>query len=313
MVDNSSGGGLAPGLSDTQQMMFAFGDFRRPNPESASIVEQVVLAQLRSILHLATAVAAQRNSKILIIEDILYLMRKSPVKIQRLVKYLKAKDKVFEMSLLEKGEANTDKRMSNTKRCRNYLEVIDETGVILSACDQEYNDQLYHERLVRFDKMSKNMDERKYMEFCKARSVSFRGKYSQWFQAALQEVVDNLDIKLEKLTNDVICYLAYETLGQLMELCLVVRRDNTTFSGDFLARVQPIQSVNTSFPNVSLPIREKAESIKKSDFLGCPITPAEVREAVRRLEEGERTKTPFNARKRMRGIEVEPNMPLLAI
>jgi len=192
MVDNSSGGGLAPGLSDTQQMMFAFGDFRRPNPESASIVEQVVLAQLRSILHLATAVAAQRNSKILIIEDILYLMRKSPVKIQRLVKYLKAKDKVFEMSLLEKGEANTDKRMSNTKRCRNYLEVIDETGVILSACDQEYNDQLYHERLVRFDKMSKNMDERKYMEFCKARSVSFRGKYSQWFQAALQEVVDNL-------------------------------------------------------------------------------------------------------------------------
>jgi len=33
---------------------------------------------------------------------------------------------------------------------------------------------------------------------------------------SLQDVVDTLDIKLEKLTNDVICYLAYETLGKLL-------------------------------------------------------------------------------------------------
>ena len=36
------------------------------------------------------------------------------------------------------------------------------------------------------------MEEKKYLDFCKVRQVSFRGKYSQQFQAALQEVVDSL-------------------------------------------------------------------------------------------------------------------------
>lgn len=302
----------SPGLSHTQQMMFAFGDFRRPNPESAKLVEQVVLAQLRTIIHLAADIAHQRNTKILIIEDILFLMRKSPLKIQRLIKYLKSKDKSAELTLMEKGDVLTDKRPNSTQRCRAFLNKIDETGVLLAACDQEYYDDIYYERLTRFDKITKNMDERKYLEFHKARCVSFRGKYSQWFQEALQEVVDNLDIKLEKLTNDVICYLAYETLGQIVELCLLVRRDINALQ-DPMGVVCVGESVNTSFPNVSLPFREKTDNSKKSDFKGCPITPAEVQEAVRRLQLGERHRTMFNSRKRIRGIEPEPTVPLLAI
>jgi hypothetical protein len=125
--------------------------------------------------------------------------------------------------------------------------------------------------------------------------------------------VDTLDIKLEKLTNDVICYLAYETLGQLIELCLVVRRDASFNSVDMLNRLQPIQSVNTSFPNLAVPVRDKNEGIKNSDYSGCPLSPAEVREAVRRLEEGERTRTMFKGRKSMHGLVPDPNLPLLAI
>jgi hypothetical protein len=40
------------------------------------------------------------------------------------------------------------------------------------------------------------------------------------------------------------------------------------------------QSVNPLFPNVSLPVREKAvvgEPAKKSEYMGQPIAPAEVR------------------------------------
>jgi hypothetical protein len=40
------------------------------------------------------------------------------------------------------------------------------------------------------------------------------------------------------------------------------------------------QSVNPLFPNVSLPVREKAvvgEPAKKSEYTGQPIAPAEVR------------------------------------
>ena len=32
------------------------------------------------------------------------------------------------------------------------LDRIDETGTLLGACDQQYFDQMYHERLVRFGK-----------------------------------------------------------------------------------------------------------------------------------------------------------------
>ncbi|XP_023341029.1 transcription initiation protein SPT3 homolog [Eurytemora carolleeae] len=311
MDGNKSSAG-PPGLSDTQQMMYAFGDFRRPNPDSARIVEQVVLAQLRTIIHLATNLAENRGSKILIIEDILYLMRKSPIKIQRLIQYLKIKDKKDELSLLEKGET-WERQLKTTVRCRNFLEKIDETGVLLAACDKEHYDEVYHERLVRHDRITKNLDERKYLDFCKARRVSFRGKYSQWFQSSLQDVVDTLDIKLEKLTNDVICYLAYETLGQLIELCLVVRRDSSFNSVDKLNRLLPIQSINTAFPNLAVPVRDKNEGIKNSDYSGCPLTPAEVREAVRRLQDGERTRTMFGGRKSLHGLQPEPNVPLLAI
>jgi len=306
---------ISPGLSDTQQMMYAFGDFRKPNPETAAIVEEVVLAQLRTIIYLATGVAQERNSKILSIEDILYLMRKSPIKIQRLIKYLKAKDQGLELSLLEKGETIQDKRLNTTGRCRSYLDKIDETGTLLAACDQQYFDEMYHERLVRYDRMTRNLDERKYSEFCKARAVSFRGKYSQWFQKSLQEVVDTLGIKLEKLTNDVICYLAYETLGQLIEQCLVVRRDTTSNPSDPLNRLQPIQSVNPAFPAIALPARDKGDGTpgKKTDFTGAPISPAEVREVIRRLQDGARKQTLFNGRKRNRGMEMEPDVPLLAI
>jgi transcription initiation protein SPT3 len=315
-----SGAQPGQGLTDTQQMMYAFGDSRRPNIETAQIVEQIVLSQLRSILHLATAVAAQRNSDILIVEDILFLMRKNPIKIQRLIRYLRAKDKVNELSMLEKGEPTQDRRFHSVTRCRSFLSKIDDTGVLLAACDQEYSDENYLERLMRLDRMTRVMDEKRYREFCRAREVSFKGKYSQWFQNALQEVVDTLDIKLEKLTNDVICYLAYETLGQLIELCLVVRRDYVSNTGDSLSRLQPIQAVNPAYPSISLPVREKQTTAqqqqqKKSDFVGTAITPAEVREAVRRLQAGTRVKSFASSKfpRVMSALQLEPDLPLLAI
>ena len=37
--------------------------------------------------------------------------------------------------------------------------------------------------LFRMDRMTRVMDEKRYLEFCRARAVSFKGKYSQWFQS----------------------------------------------------------------------------------------------------------------------------------
>ena len=62
--------------------------------------------------------------------------------------------------------------------------------------------------------------------------------------AALQEVVDNLDIKLEKLTNDVICYLAYETVGKHVNISVVHLKNLRTLG---VKKMLSLFFINTSF------------------------------------------------------------------
>ena len=161
------------GLNDTQQMMYAFGDARRPNIETAKLskkanmiqefttyfnfnivlVESVVLVQMREIVHRAAEVSRTRNSKSLNLEAILFLMRNSPLKIQRLVKYLTAKDISRQTKAAVDGEVeNTSK---SSKRCKDFLETIDEGGKLLAACNEEYFDDLYLERLIRNDRVTR--------------------------------------------------------------------------------------------------------------------------------------------------------------
>ena len=106
---------IGPELSDTQRMMYAFGDSRRPKAETAKVLETVVLSQISGIvtqviasvlirfcpqpgfqmlnssflfqlrlsLFQAAKVAASRGSKTLGLEDLLFLMRHSPVKVKQ--------------------------------------------------------------------------------------------------------------------------------------------------------------------------------------------------------------------------------------
>jgi len=296
------------GLNDTQQMMYAFGDARRPNIETAKLIESVVLVQMTEIVHRAAEVSRTRNSKSLNLEAILFLMRNSPLKIQRLVKYLTAKDISRQTKAAVDGEPeNTSK---SSKRCKDFLETIDEGGKLLAACNEEYFDDLYLERLIRNDRVTRTMDDKKYEEFCKARAVGFRGSYSQKFQGQLEEVLNSVDLKVDKLCQEVLSYLAYETLGQLVEMSLLVRRDTC---GDPVARLVPLRSVNIEYPSVHLPLPPPAADKPDSagtELPGHPVTTAEVREVLRRLQQSQLSDRPL-----ARGTRNKPasNMPIIAI
>ena len=69
-----------------QSMLFAFGDSRSPKPETAALVEEICQQQMAEIVVRASEVASNRGSPSIGIEDLLFLMRRSPIKIQRLVK-----------------------------------------------------------------------------------------------------------------------------------------------------------------------------------------------------------------------------------
>ena len=304
-VKNSSSNKLLFGLSDTQQMMFAFGDSRRPNIETAKIVESVVLAQVTEIVHEAVKASHLRGFKMLQLESIVFLMRGSPLKIQRLIRYLSAREIAKKATKCSDGEIEENRKKTLMGWCKEFIETIDDTGALLAACNEQYFDEFYHERLVKNDKITKSMDEKRYEEFCKARVVSFRGSYSVKFQAALEELYGSLDLKVEKIAQEVISYLAYETLGQLVGMCLVLRRDAIR---DPVARVTAARAVNTEYPSIHIP--EAGGGDTKAELPGHPITPAEMREVVRRLQQTAYTGRPLSRGSRYRPVST---MPLIAI
>ena len=139
------------GLSDTQQMMFAFGDSRRPNIETAKIVEGVILAQVTEIVHEAVKASFLRGFKMVQLESILFLMRGSPLKIQRLIRYLSAKELARRATKVSDGEVEENKKKTFMRRCKDFIESIDDTGTLLAACNEQYFDEFYLERLLKND------------------------------------------------------------------------------------------------------------------------------------------------------------------
>ena len=107
----------------------------------------------------------------------------------------------------------------------------------------------------------------------------------------------------------------------MVELCLVVRRDGER---DPVVRAAATRSVNTEYPCVSIPlhvthscmyglfsqhtVQEGGEG--KWELTGHPVTPAELREVVRRLQAGLQ-----GARPLLGGTRTKPpsNLPLLAV
>ena len=99
-------------------------------------------------------------------------------------------------------------------------------------------------------KSNRNLLTNSDQEYCKARTVGFRGSYSVKFQNSLEEVITCLDLKVEKVCQEVLSYLAYETLGQLIEMCLILRRDTCR---DDISRHVPARAVNPEYPSIFFP------------------------------------------------------------
>lgn len=77
---------------EIRQMMHGFGDSSEPLFESAKIIEDVVLQQVKAIVRRACEIADRRagskKSNIINGEDLLFLLRKDKIKLQRIMKYL---------------------------------------------------------------------------------------------------------------------------------------------------------------------------------------------------------------------------------
>ncbi|KAK7474800.1 hypothetical protein BaRGS_00033981 [Batillaria attramentaria] len=271
---------------------YGFGDCRRSLHESAVLVEEIVHQQMASLLCQASDVAMTRGSRFVGLEDILFLLRKDKVKLRRLLRYLDLKD--FKMAALkgalpeeEEGEVDVKPQIMKRRRkvCYDFLASIDQTGELLALFDDPGVDLVKHERLVRAELMARGMDSQQYKEFCEARQANFSRRYkSQRFKDWLMAGV-NVDIKPNPQALEVVSYLAYETVAQVVDLALVVKQDQRAVESDPLARVtvpvrhnyHDLQS-STLYPNTAKPALGGMGSPARSPP-ATPTTPGSVQAA----------------------------------
>ncbi|XP_003426681.1 transcription initiation protein SPT3 homolog [Nasonia vitripennis] len=259
--------------AEVRQMMHGFGDHSEPLIETAKIIEEVVLNQMRAIIRKACEVADMRESQVVSAEDFLFLLRKDKIKLQRLVNYLKLKD--FKTSMYKSLETDTLDPLTDLHKTEDtsklpyikFLKHIDNTGELLN--DKDLVDHVKHKRCTRMEMMTRKMDETRYLEFSKARSVSFanknRHKFSDW-------IGSSGDFTISKSGYTVLGYLAYETVAQIIDLAFLVRQDQNKIQGDAIDRLR------LNYPN---PVTYKPYQYTKP-VMTKPLTPAEVNEALRR-------------------------------
>lgn len=105
-----------------------------------------------------------------------------------------------------------------------------------NSCKIIHNFFSYFQRADRF---SRTLDPQQYLEFTECRQVNFNkkaGKFKEWLDCA-----SLIDMKPNTPVMDVFSYLAYETVGQIVDLALLVKKDLE--EGDVLTQAMPPVSI----------------------------------------------------------------------
>ncbi|XP_033468910.1 transcription initiation protein SPT3 homolog isoform X2 [Epinephelus lanceolatus] len=250
-------------IPELQSMMFALGDVRRPLHETAALVEDIVHTQLITMLHQACEGAALRGSRVISAEDILFLMRRDKRKVARLLKYLQFRD--YKSKLLktledEEPQQEIDRSGaaggvggSNQRRQRlaqDFLVWMDQTGELLSLAERQEVDPVKQERLERLERQTRTMDQAQYSEFCESRQLSFAkkaSKFRDWLDCS------SLELKPNSISMEILSYLAYETVAQIVDLSLLVKQEMT-------AKSNPISHViSASYIHYNTPTEVKKD------------------------------------------------------
>jgi transcription initiation protein SPT3 len=261
-------------------MMFGFGDSHKPNPETVRLVESIVLKQLRTIVQEALKYSDGKNLKG---KELVFLMRHNKHKMRRFVQYLKNKQMKAALQSMNSTVIEIDKDPKPKGELMKFIEYIDETG---EFTDFSEIDEVKQARVLRADRISQVLDEKRYLEFCKARAASFCSKdITTRNSEKLRQWVDpRKEINFHSNAMIVLSYLAYQTVAEITDYALLVRMEgkcgpdplshlygsyytSTMFNGDY--RIGASGTTNLDYSRV---------------YSGQPpISVSEIKEVMRRV------------------------------
>ncbi|KAM3930524.1 transcription initiation protein SPT3 homolog [Leptodactylus fuscus] len=269
-------GKLTSFVPELQSMMFSLGDARRPLQETAVLVEDIVHTQLINLLQQAADVSQMRGARVISAEDLLFLMRRDKKKLKRLLKYMVFRDyksKVLkgieEDDLEEKLAANTNSN-KRQKLAQDFLNSIDQTGELLALMEDDEIDEVKQERMERADKQTRNMDSAQYAEFCESRQLSFSkkaSKFRDWLDCS------SMEIKPNAVAMEILAYLAYETVAQLVDLALLVKQDMSPKTSDPFSHAMSATYIQSHNPSESFFQNQPLKSNPDTPENTPPATP----------------------------------------
>ncbi|XP_073442628.1 transcription initiation protein SPT3 homolog isoform X3 [Dendrobates tinctorius] len=269
-------GKLTSFVPELQSMMFSLGDARRPLQETAVLVEDIVHTQLINLLQQAAEVSQMRGARVISAEDILFLMRRDKKKLKRLLKYMVFRDyksKVLkgidEDDLEEKMAANSNAN-KRQKLAQDFLNSIDQTGELLALMEDDEVDEVKQERMERAEKQTRNMDSAQYAEFCESRQLSFSkkaSKFRDWLDCS------SMEIKPNAVAMEILTYLAYETVAQLVDLALLVKQDMSPKTSDPFTHALSATYIQSHHPSETLFQNQPMKSNPDTPESTPPATP----------------------------------------
>ncbi|KAM5263554.1 transcription initiation protein SPT3 homolog isoform 3-T3 [Ctenodactylus gundi] len=283
--------------AELQSMLFSLGDARRPLHETAVLVEDVVHTQLINLQ--AAEVSQLRGARVISAEDLLFLMRKDKKKLRRLLRYMFLRDyksKIIkgmdEDELLEEKLSGSGSAHKRQKIDQDFLSSIDQTGELLAVLEDEEVDEVKQERMERAERQTRIMDSAQYAEYCESRQLSFykkASKFRDWLDC------NSMEIKPSAVAMEIVAYLAYETVAQLVDLALLVRQDMMAKAGDPFGHAISaafIQYQHSSESTAACGVETHSDAIQ----------PCHIREALRRYSHRLGPLSPFTSAYRRNGM-----------
>lgn len=268
---------------EISSMMHGFGDNPNPNAATVVLVENIVLQQLRLILQEALQLSVARGGKAITNYEIIFQMRYNLIKLKRLHDYqnkisnIEKRTQLSPTETMITGVMSEDDKDPLLKKKRKHIDIIkelDETDEI-SLIKFDAIDYL---RKIRAAKITESMPFEKYEAYHKARCTSFKSTgygIGKGFVKLEMWINPTKELKITQSALEVLCFLAYETVAEIVDGVFLIRQDAKKKHGDPFSKFEGGYFCNPS--SISNAV------YSKSGYEGVPaITVAEVREVLRR-------------------------------
>jgi len=228
-------------------MMFVHGDSDDPTLECRSFVLQLVRQQLRNMVTKAMEVANIRGRHSIGYSELLFLFRRHPIMVKRLIDYTRLLETVpaFYSQSLQPGSNTGDYGGENLPVAEHDSEKLRRTTVVMAALKEmdvsgeiselmdplnPARDERREERLLRMSARTKVMPVTTYNKFAEARSVSFcskRGKKSSMYVRAFLHWLGSPSVEEEGIAY-VLNYCATEIVAIITSCALLCKEQEWT-------------------------------------------------------------------------------------